>query len=770
MGVERILSTKAFSVQDGLLQLSVDTGQASSAHQNLRLEASWKETVRVVRQEEVRHGSLPIVLDGILNQLPDVEDELKKIADNIKNETENNFQIYEIVVNEKEMLEKNSKNNRLAALFHNKHLNNNKNLFSAVSDVDVDTRRILYSLVVFISKIAEKIVDVIRVDVNCEVTPSLPQSILLISNTHMLRWRALLSLESDLQQPPRQAVALMGQILTWRLSAPPPPLVVSGKSVGDLRLEGPPSVTRLANGLVGVQQSITELANCGQQGEKEILTRLEDAVVKDGGWETQIHHIWTVPSKGRFQYHFVVFLKGGAVYKSSIKCLIGPCGEPTPDNESENSTKFLEKDHLDMLKLTALLKLKEEYKDISVRIELPGGRDVSRVTLPNTITSGTADSQGPPQAPKKSKSRNNGFLGMFKNKDVDPQPPNNLNISTNKNVETYLDSIENVQTPPTIAPPTIQRQHTLIDSDPQNFQSILGNDDPAKVTNSLNYETKESLKVPVTDIFPDKLTEQKYQTKKTNIKEIPPRKNSTSSRKSPARKMSTCLEPHEPIGDSLPVPVPISPSPRPSLSRNISECSNFSYDSKGPSNDSRILERRNTLVAFKDAISDSGRKLSMMVSDNQQRALESLLADLHGGSMSPRRKALYSLFFFFVLVALYWGGFWLFEHLLTLRDSLTGHLERMSATQSSQMYELNKRLENVEKLVTGLHNNDISEKLEMVLTQLKDGAEGNTLKVTVMERLVSELGGIETALVSLQDQVTRGLSCGWSPFSTEENP
>ena len=132
-------------------------------------------------------------------------------------------------------------------------------------------------------------------------------------------------------------------------------------------------------------------------------------------------------------------------------------------------------------------------------------------------------------------------------------------------------------------------------------------------------------------------------------------------------------------------------------------------------------------MAFKDAISDSGRKLSLLVSDNQQRALESLLADLQGGSMSPRRKAIYSLLFFFILVALYWGGFWLIEHLLTLRDSLTGHLERMSATQSSQMYELNKRLENVEKLVTGLHkNNDISEKLEMVLSQLKDGAEGNT--------------------------------------------
>ena len=75
------------------MQLSVDTGQASAIHQNLRLETTWRETVRVVRQEEVRHGSLPIVLDGILNQLPDVDDDLKKIAENIKNETENNFQV-----------------------------------------------------------------------------------------------------------------------------------------------------------------------------------------------------------------------------------------------------------------------------------------------------------------------------------------------------------------------------------------------------------------------------------------------------------------------------------------------------------------------------------------------------------------------------------------------------------------------------------------------------------------------------------------------------
>ena len=42
---------------------------------------------------------------------------------------------------------------------------------------------------------------------------------------------------------------------------------------------------------------------------------------------------------------------------------------------------------------------------------------------------------------------------------------------------------------------------------------------------------------------------------------------------------------------------------------------------------------------------------------------------------------------------------------------------------------------------------------EQVMVQLKEGMEGNALKVTVMDRLVAELAGIETALVSLQDQV-----------------
>ena len=78
------------------------------------------------------------------------------------------------------------------------------------------------------------------------------------------------------------------------------------------------------------------------------------------------------------------------------------------------------------------------------------------------------------------------------------------------------------------------------------------------------------------------------------------------------------------------------------------------------------------MVAFKDAISESGRKLSLMVSENQQKALESLLADIQGAQMSPRRKALYSLMFFLFLVALYWTCLALVESFLSLRENLTG--------------------------------------------------------------------------------------------------
>ena len=50
MGVERVLGARAVSLQDGLLQLGVHSGPAMEAHAKLRVEPSWREGVRVVRQ------------------------------------------------------------------------------------------------------------------------------------------------------------------------------------------------------------------------------------------------------------------------------------------------------------------------------------------------------------------------------------------------------------------------------------------------------------------------------------------------------------------------------------------------------------------------------------------------------------------------------------------------------------------------------------------------------------------------------------------------
>ena len=64
------------------------------------------------------------------------------------------------------------------------------------------------------------------------------------------------------------------------------------------------------------------------------------------------------------------------------------------------------------------------------------------------------------------------------------------------------------------------------------------------------------------------------------------------------------------------------------------------------------------------------------------------------------------------------------HHCLTL---VSGHLERMSALHDSQMHQVNRRLEAVEMILTKLQgHSDISDKLESVLTLVKEGAEGNT--------------------------------------------
>ena len=83
-----------------------------------------------------------------------------------------------------------------------------------------------------------------------------------------------------------------------------------------------------------------------------------------------------------------------------------------------------------MLKLVTLKKLKEDYPDIKIRMELPGGLDVNRVTLPIILNAPNTDSN-PSQTPaisKQTKSKVGGILGLFKSTSNSPevQRPNNL--------------------------------------------------------------------------------------------------------------------------------------------------------------------------------------------------------------------------------------------------------------------------------------------------------------------------------------------------------
>ena len=50
MGVDRVLGARVMSLQDGLMQLGVHSGPAMEAHAKLRIEPTWREGVRVVRQ------------------------------------------------------------------------------------------------------------------------------------------------------------------------------------------------------------------------------------------------------------------------------------------------------------------------------------------------------------------------------------------------------------------------------------------------------------------------------------------------------------------------------------------------------------------------------------------------------------------------------------------------------------------------------------------------------------------------------------------------
>ena len=121
----------------------------------------------------------------------------------------------------------------------------------------------------------------------------------------------------------------------------------------------------------------------------------------------------------------IVFQKGGIVYRASLVCVLSKCGD--------SHIVYLNQDHLNMLKLVTLKKLKEEFPDLKVRMELPGGLDVNRVTTPVLLnapsSSEPASPSSPtsPASPTKTKTKTGGIFGLFKSSSPDPpQPQNNL--------------------------------------------------------------------------------------------------------------------------------------------------------------------------------------------------------------------------------------------------------------------------------------------------------------------------------------------------------
>ena len=120
-----------------------------------------------------------------------------------------------------------------------------------------------------------------------------------------------------------------------------------------------------------------------------------------------------------------------------------------------------------------------------------------------------------------------------------------------------------------------------------------------------------------------------------------------------------------------------------------------------------------------DATYEGRRKLSTIVHKNQTQALETLLADLQGRALSPQRVVLYSLLTFLLLVTCYWLTAWLLQHLLALRDTLTGQLDKLSASQSTQLEQLAARLESMEAMMSGLNGQgDTGRQLEQVVYEL----------------------------------------------------
>ena len=68
--------------------------------------------------------------------------------------------------------------------------------------------------------------------------------------------------------------------------------------------------------------------------------------------------------------------------------------------------------------------------------------------------------------------------------------------------------------------------------------------------------------------------------------------------------------------------------PRPPLQRAPSVNSNMSTDTR----------KSSIILDMREAISESGKRLSSIVAENQTKAVEALIADLHGHQLTTKKK------------------------------------------------------------------------------------------------------------------------------------
>ena len=122
------------------------------------------------------------------------------------------------------------------------------------------------------------------------------------------------------------------------------------------------------------------------------------------------------------------------------------------------------------------------------------------------------------------------------------------------------------------------------------------------------------------------------------------------------------------------------------------------------------------------AISDSGRRLSLLISENQKKTLQELLAEMN---MTRRRKVALAVVAAVAIITCYFLLSRVWSQLSWFKEGLTGHLDQMSAEQNSQMSGIASRINSLENIVTSLDRANIADKLDLVVEKLTKGEEGN---------------------------------------------